>query len=205
MKKQIKGLQLIVDASPKAYVLACMAIEGGVDGIQFRHKGIFSQEVYLLACQLRELCHHFLLPFLINDRMDIALACEASGVHLGQQDMSIRSVREFLGSDFIIGATASNLDQAKNAEMEGADYIGFGSVFPTFSKLNIEPPIGIKALQHASQVIKIPLLAIGGINENNLVEVCQSGASGIAVISAIASAAKSQTKKLKNLMEMHGI
>ena len=105
--------------------------------------------------------------------MDVALACQASGVHLGQTDVPIRAVREYAGRNFIIGATASTLEQARQAEMEGADYIGFGSIFPTQSKLK-KDPLGIAILEQASRLIKIPLLAIGGINENNLEEVCKT-------------------------------
>ncbi len=210
MKSKITGLQLIINtdpASPHSYLeLASKALHGGVNSIQFRHKGSYSREMYAIACQLAEICRRFSVPLIINDRPDIALAIQAAGVHLGQTDLPVRAVRELLGEGKIIGITASNLEQATQAEKEGADYIGFGHIYPTKTKIKYDPPVGLAALEKVCKQSGIPVLAIGGIQEHNLDEVCLTGASGIAVVSAIGLSADpfGQTQKFKKIMDAYG-
>ena len=204
MKHKIQGLQLIVstDTTPSVpYLeLALQAILGGIDGIQFRHKGIYSRETYSLVSQLAELCNRFSIPLIINDRIDIALAVKAAGAHLGQSDLPLAIASAFLGKGKIIGATASTLEEAKRAEIEGADYIGFGHIFPTTTKIKNTPPVGLEGLKAVLNHVTIPVVAIGGITDHNLDEVRKTGVHGVAFVSAISSSLDPfrQTKKLKH-------
>ncbi len=195
----IKGVQLIIN-TPASLELASKALLGGIDTIQFRHKGSYTREVYALVCELAEMCRGFSVPLIINDRVDIALSIDAAGVHLGQTDLPIIKARHLLGNR-IIGATASNLEQAKRAEREGADYIGLGHIYPTSSKIKTGPPLGLALLEQVCREVKIPLLAVGGINEHNVENVSKTGVAGIAVISAISSAADplSETEKFRRI------
>jgi thiamine-phosphate pyrophosphorylase len=161
------------------------AIQKGVDGIQFRHKGPFTRDVFHTAEALRALCVRANIPFFINDRIDIAQMLDAEGVHLGQTDLPIHEARRQLGPLKIIGATASNLQEAIRAEAEGADYIGLGAVFHTKSKVKTIPPIGIETVREVKEHIRIPLIAIGGIDQTNAASVFHAGADGIAVLSAL--------------------
>lgn len=210
MKSKIKGLQLIINTvSTSLYPyleLASKALLGGIDSLQFRHKGIYDRETFFLACQLAELCHQFSVPLIVNDRADIALAIQAAGVHLGQADMSIMAARLLLGDEKIIGGTASTLTQAQQLESDGADYIGFGHIYPTKSKVKDTPPVGLNALKEVCREVNIPVLAIGGINEHHLADVFQAGVCGIAVISAISLSFDpcSQTQKYKKIMGSYG-
>lgn len=210
MKSKMTGLQLIINTDPApshGYLeLALKALLGGVNSIQFRHKGIYNREMYSIACQLAELCSLFSVPLIVDDRMDIALSIEAAGVHLGQTDIPIKVARQLLGKEKIIGGTASNLEQAKQVEMDGADYVGFGHIYPTKTKIKQDPPVGLNALEQVCKHLSIPVLAIGGINEHNIDHVCATGVSGIALVSAIGSSSDplSQTQKFKKIMDSYG-
>lgn len=210
MKHKIEGLQLIINTDPApsySYLdLALKALLGGVNSIQFRHKGIYDRETYSIVYQLTEICCRFSVPLIVNDRVDIVLSIQAAGVHLGQTDLPIQAARKLLGNEKIIGGTASNLEQAKQAEMDGADYIGFGHIYPTKTKIKHDPPVGLAALEQVCKHISIPVLAIGGIKEHNLDDVCSTGVSGIALVSAISSSSDplSQTQKFKKIMDSYG-
>jgi thiamine-phosphate pyrophosphorylase len=121
----------------------------------------------------------------VNDRLDVALASEADGVHLGQDDFPIPLAREWLGNSKIIGGSAATLEEAQTCLEEGADYVGFGPVYPTSSKADAGPVSGMDILKKVVQIIPLPIIAIGGITEKNIPEVILSGAHGIAVISAV--------------------
>lgn len=210
MKTEIKGLHFIINTDPPPshpYLeLAVKALRGGVDSIQFRHKGFYDRDMYTLACRLAEICASFSIPLIINDRVDIALAVQAAGVHLGQTDLPIKVARQLLGNTKIIGGTASTLTEARQVEMDGADYIGFGHIFPTQTKIKNYPPVGVDMLEHVCSCVSIPVLAIGGIKDHNLDKVCETGASGVAVVTAIGSSSDplSQTQKFKKIMGFYG-
>lgn len=205
-KNKILGLHVIITTNivPESSLMhmARQIVLGKADSIQFRHKGFFSTEIYLLALELARLCNRFSIPFIVNDRVDIALAISASGVHLGQTDLPISTVRRLIGEEKLIGATASSMEQAQQAEQEGADYIGFGHVFATETKIKSDPPKGIESLKDVCKNVKIPLLAVGGINENNIEAICATGVHGIAVASAICTSQDPlvQTQKFKKLI-----
>jgi len=162
------------------------AIQNGVEGLQFRHKGPFTREAFDAARSLCETCRAANIPFFVNDRADIAEALDATGVHLGQKDIPIREARRILGKGKVIGASVSNEEEALAAVEEGADYVGLGHVFPTNSKVKLTPPIGLETVRRVKKRISVPLIAIGGIDETNAALVFQAGADGIAVLSKLA-------------------
>ena len=162
------------------------AAAGGVTIVQLREKTLCSKDFFLLAKELLELCRSLNIPLIINDRLDIALAVGAAGVHLGQNDLPVAAARAICGRDFVIGASCHNQEQAIKAEQEGADYIGAGAVFATGTKTDTSV-IGIQGLADIAACVKIPVIGIGGINKTNVGLVKNSGAAGAAVISAILS------------------
>lgn len=198
-KKDINGLLVILSSLDTAK----QAIQGGADAIEFRHKGPYTQESFELAKEIRRLCQKANIPYIINDRADIALALQADGVHLGQTDLPIPAAKKILGPNKLIGKTASTVQEAIEAEKSGADYIGLGHIFSTQSKAKTYPPIGLETLKKAKESVKIPLIAIGGINLENAPSVLQAGADGISVIAAIAQAPNpvDNAKKLKKLFQ----
>lgn len=207
IKTPISGLHLIICTNPKHNYLdlALMAIEGGIDSLQLRHKKAYTRTELQLAFQLAELCRSKSIPFIVNDRLDIAMAVGAHGVHLGQTDLPIYIARRLLGPDAIIGATASTVDQAIKAQSEGADYIGLGHIYHTQTKVKDYPPVGTEILKTLCQKISIPVLAIGGIKSHHLPDVCQTGVSGVAIVSAIRDADNplEETLKFKQGLKHH--
>lgn len=164
------------------------AVQGGVTMVQIREKDSSTREFYQLALRLKEELDNSGIPLLINDRLDIALAVNADGLHIGQDDLPLPVARRILGKSKIIGLSASNREQARQGQRMEADYLGIGPVFWTPSKTDADPPTGIELLSSLKQEIKIPLVAIGGINRTNLAEIKKAGADGVAVISALLSA-----------------
>jgi len=164
------------------------AIEGGVTLIQLREKEVSSREFYQIALKVKDLAHSKGVPLLINDRLDIALAVNADGLHIGQEDLPLKVARKLLGPDKIIGLSVSNLEDAVQGEKEGADYLGAGAVYPTTSKDVSESPIGPDGLKKIKDAVSIPVVGIGGINLFNIEEVKRTGVDGVAVISAIMGA-----------------
>lgn len=160
------------------------AVESGVTLVQLRVKSLSSRKFFELALLLSSLLKKKDIPFIVNDRVDIALASQASGVHLGQNDLPLSYARKILGPDKIIGISAHNLKEALTAEKEGADYLGVGPVFHTISKNNLSPIIGVDGIRLIRKKIRIPILAIGGITPENSSEVIAAGADGLAAISA---------------------
>lgn len=161
-----------------------MAIAGGADTIQYREKSGATREMIETAGQMRRFCADSGVTFIVNDRLDVAIASDADGVHLGQDDFPIPLARKLLGNR-IIGGSAATLDEARKCLEEGADYIGFGPVYPTTSKANASPVTGIELMKEVVVAIPLPIIAIGGITAENTSEVVRVGAHGIAVISAI--------------------
>ena len=181
-------LCVITDEALCPVTLAEQALKGGAAMIQLRHKTASGSQLLVWAVEIQKLCQQYQALCIINDRVDIALASKADGVHLGQQDLPARAARKLLGETAIIGVTASSLKEALQAEQDGADYIGFGHIYPTYSKLKESSPLGLDILQKTAALVSLPILAIGGINQENAASVISSGASGIAVISAVSRA-----------------
>jgi thiamine-phosphate pyrophosphorylase len=163
------------------------AIEGGVTMVQLREKGASGREFFDIARELLALTRSKGVPLIINDRLDIALAAGADGVHLGQSDLPCLEARRIAGKDFIIGISAHTPEEALSAQADGADYIGAGAVFPTGSKADAGAVIGIEGIRAVAGAVKIPVAGIGGINPGNAASVIAAGAAGLAVISAILS------------------
>jgi thiamine-phosphate pyrophosphorylase len=165
--------------------LTKMAIAGGADAIQYRQKTGSTREMIGTAREMKGLCGDAGVIFIVNDRLDVAIAAEASGVHLGQDDFPIPLAREILGKDWIIGGSAATLEEAQKCLAEGADYVGFGPVYPTSSKDDAGPVSGIHTLGKVVNGVSLPVIAIGGVGAENSSEVMAVGAYGIAVISAV--------------------
>lgn len=183
--------------------IVAAAVAGGVSCIQLREKSCGTREFMNEALALQPLLKSRDIPLIINDRLDIALAIEADGVHLGQSDMPIGMARKIAGDSLIIGISAESVDDALRAEQEGADYIGISPVFSTPTKTDIAPPLGLEGVRQIRALVDIPLVGIGGINLDNAESVLAAGADGIAVVSAIVSAADpaGAAKKLKTLID----
>ena len=166
------------------------AILGGVTLVQLREKAIASKEFYERALRIKAICHHYNVPLLINDRVDIALAVEADGVHIGQSDLPCRVVRQILGKDKIIGVSARTAQQAIQAQADGADYLGVGAMFATSTKQDAQT-VTIASLTQIRQAVTLPIVAIGGINHTTLpalqqaLQAADTSIDGVAVVSAI--------------------
>lgn len=160
------------------------ALKGGATFIQLREKELDEEHFLEEAKEIKELCRRYQVPFVINDNVEIALAVDADGVHVGQSDMEAGDVRAKLGPDKIIGVSAQTVEQAVMAEQNGADYLGVGAVFPTGSKADALE-VSHDTLKAICKEVKIPVIAIGGISKENILELSGSGICGIAVISAI--------------------
>ena len=160
------------------------ALKGGATFIQLREKELDEETFLEEAKELKKLCREYRVPFVINDNVEIAEACGADGVHVGQSDMEAGDVRARLGEDKIIGVSADTVEQALLAQRHGADYLGAGAVFPTGSKADASD-VDHETLKAICQAVKIPVIAIGGINRENVMELAGSGICGVAVISAI--------------------
>lgn len=160
------------------------ALKGGVTFLQLREKELGYEEFLEEAKEIKELCKKYHVPFIINDNAGIAAAVDADGVHVGQSDMEAGNVRELIGRDKILGVSAQTVEQAVLAEKRGADYLGVGAVFPTGSKADADD-VSYETLAAICGAVSIPVVAIGGINKDNVKELSGSGICGIAVISAI--------------------
>ena len=160
------------------------ALKGGITMLQLREKDV-SDEAYLAEAQeIKALCRAYGVPFIVNDRVELAKACGADGVHVGQSDMAAAAAREILGPEAIIGVTAKTVEQALAAEKAGADYLGVGAMFPTSTKTNTWE-VGAETLSAISRAVSIPVAAIGGITRDNLPTLSGCGMTGFALVSAI--------------------
>ena len=164
------------------------AVSGGVTCVQLREKHCSTREFLEEARRVRELLVGTGVPLIINDRLDVALAVAADGVHLGQNDMHISDARRLVGERLVIGISAESVADAIRAEAEGADYIGVSPVFTTPTKMDTAPPLGLEGLREIRRAVSLPLVAIGSIRHDNVAEVLRAGADGLAVVSAIVSA-----------------
>ncbi len=161
------------------------AVAGGVTCVQLREKDLDTRQFIAEAREIHKHLKPLNIPLIINDRIDVAQACGAEGVHLGQSDMHLSDARDIMGAETIIGISAESLQDAIDAEAGGADYIGVSPVFATSTKKDIAPPLGLEGVADIRKAVGIPLVGIGGINGENCAEVIGHGAHGIAVVSAI--------------------
>jgi thiamine-phosphate pyrophosphorylase len=164
------------------------AIRGGITVVQYREKNASTRRMVAEALELRQLCRSYNVPFIINDRLDVALAVDADGVHLGQDDMPAALARQLIGPGKILGVSVENVSQARRAMEDGADYVGASPIFATPTKPDAPSPMGIAGLQELARVCTLPIVAIGGLNASNAAAVLRAGATGLAVVSAIVSA-----------------
>lgn len=180
------------------------ALAGGASVIQLREKHLNGHALYKRALACKQLCDAFEVPLLINDRVDIALAVDAAGVHLGQNDLPIKSARELLGQDKVIGLSVSSFPEATAKNTALADYLGISPLYSTTTKTeNLESPLGLTGLAEIRKYSSLPLVSIGGINATNAQQAFAHGTNGIAVVSAISRvpAPKQSTQRLKQLCQ----
>ena len=200
--RRVKGYYFITDsklsragnASDVQHAVTC-----GVEVVQYRAKSAETREMYEEAVLLRDICRDCL--FLINDRVDIALATDADGVHLGQSDMPCPAARKLLGPEKIIGVTVHSLAEALQAERIGADYLGVSPIFRTTTKPDAGKPAGIRLIEEIRARVRVPLIAIGGINHSNAGEVVKAGADGLCAISCVVAKenVKDEIRKLQDI------
>lgn len=174
------------------------ALNGGVTMLQLREKNLPEEEFLREAKRIKEICNRYGVPFIVNDNVEVALKCGADGVHVGIEDVPVAELRASVSDDFIIGATAKTVEQAKAAERDGADYLGVGAVFPSPTK-KTAIRITREQLREICSAVSIPAVAIGGITYDNVGEIAGGGMDGIAVVSAVFGAENISmaTKKLK--------
>ncbi len=200
-------LYLVTDralAAPRAIEeIAAAAVRGGATAVQVREKDCCTREFVAAACGLKTLLAPLGIPLVINDRVDVALAANADGVHVGQSDMGYRDARRLLGPDAIIGISIETMEQARAAESLDADYLGVSPVFSTPTKADTAPAWGLEGLRELRRISRHALVAIGGIGAANAGEVIRAGADGIAVVSAICAAADPEqaARKLRSAID----
>jgi thiamine-phosphate pyrophosphorylase len=175
------------------------AIAAGVKVVQYRAKDKSTDKIYKEALVLRKLCKNVI--FIVNDRLDIALSVKADGVHLGSSDSPYVIARQLLGKKKIVGLTVHDLKEAISAQNQGADYLGVSPIFATKTKLDVGDPAGTQLIKKIKRNVSIPIIAIGGINFDNALEVVQAGADGLCAISAVVAKkdVKSQISKFQSL------
>lgn len=164
------------------------AVSGGVTCVQLREKDCSTLEFIEQALAIKNFLKAREVPLIINDRLDVALAVAADGVHLGQSDMPLEMARKIAGRSMLIGISAESVQDAVESEKGGADYLGVSPIYATPTKSDTAPPLGLEGLREIRKRVKIPLVAIGGLNKSNAAEVIHHGADGVAVVSAIAAA-----------------
>jgi thiamine-phosphate pyrophosphorylase len=164
------------------------AVRGGASAVQFRDKTMDNAEFAATAARILQITRTAGVPLIINDRVEIAIAIGAEGVHVGRHDAQVRDLRHSLPANMILGASATSLAEALEASDAGADYLGVGPVFPTGSKADATPPIGLDELAKICRAVRQPVVAIGGITRYNLKQVIEAGVTGSAVIAAVAEA-----------------
>ena len=202
MKPEIDySLYLVTDrqlmSTPTLEEAVEQSIKGGATLVQLREKTVSSLDFYHIAKSIKQVTDAYHVPLIINDRVDVALAVDAAGVHIGQNDLPAEIVRSIIGSDKILGVSASTLDEAIRAKESGADYLGIGAMFSTKTKTDVEL-VSMEELEKIRHSVRLPLVLIGGINLETLLHFEGMGIDGIAVISALISA-KDITEEAKKL------
>ena len=189
-------------------LLECVeeALEGGVTLVQYRSKETDGGVMYKEALALRELCDKYQVPLIVNDRVDVALAVGAAGVHLGQDDLPCAVARKLVPKNFIIGVSAHNVEEALAAQKDGADYLGCGAVFGSQTKNNVSS-LGLEKLKSIREAVDIPIVGIGGVTADNYAKVLATGANGAAIVSGILGAqdVKSETEKFVNIVTLFSV
>ncbi len=187
--------------------IVAAAVRGGITCVQLREKQASTREFVAEARAIKTLLadqeRH--IPLIINDRLDVALAVGADGVHLGQSDMELCDARRIAGANFIIGISAESVADAMAAAAAGADYLGISPVFATATKTDTASPLGLEGIRAIRAAVSLPLVGIGGINQNNASAVLQAGADGVAVVSAIVSAACPRSAAAALKQQIHSI
>ena len=176
------------------------ALEGGITFLQLREKHLSKEEFIKEAREMKELSKEYKVPFVINDNIEVALAVDADGVHIGQDDMSVEEARKLLGEDKILGVSAHNVEEAIKAQKGGADYLGVGAMFPTGTKTDADS-VSMEELQKIRTAVSLPIVVIGGINKGNTGRFKPMGIDGLAVVSAIIAQSdiKAAAAELKDL------
>lgn len=179
------------------------ALKGGVSCVQLREKELDEKDFLQEARDICQLCHRYGIPFIVNDSVNIAIACGADGIHVGQGDMAADEVRRLTGEKMILGVSVHTVEEARRAVADGADYLGLGAVFPTTTKTDVEQ-MPNKLLREICDAVDVPVVAIGGINRNNIKSLSGSGVDGVALVSAIFSAAdiEETCRELRALAEV---
>lgn len=178
------------------------ALRGGVTCVQLREKEMSNEDFLQEAKEIHALCQQYGVPFIVNDNVEIAIACGAEGIHVGQDDMAAGDVRRRVGHDMILGVSVHTVDEALDAVRSGADYLGLGAVFPTSTKTGADQMTN-ETLRAICDTVDVPIVAIGGINSGNIGKLTGSGVDGVALVSAIFSAAdiESTSRELRKLAE----
>jgi thiamine-phosphate pyrophosphorylase len=179
------------------------AVYGGATVVQLREKDCSTRDYIEQALTLKDFLKTRGVPMIINDRVDVAQAVEADGVHLGQTDMPLEMAKGILGDSMIIGISAESLPDAIEAEKGGADYLGVSPIYATPTKTDTAPPLGLEGLREIHKAVRLPLVGIGGLNKDNAADVIRNGADGVAVVSAIVAAddPEAAARELKHLIE----
>ena len=177
------------------------AIRGGVTCVQLREKTATTREFIHEARKIKDLLATYHIPLIINDRLDVALAVGADGIHLGQKDMPLRMARTISGGRILIGISVESVEDAVAADEDGADYLGVSPIYATPTKTDTAPALGLEGLAEIRRIVKCPLVAIGGLNRDNAASVIRSGADGVAVVSALV-AAENPERAARQLMHI---
>ena len=183
------------------------ALRGGLRAVQLREKDLAAAQLFEIAVELRQLTREYGAKLLVNDRVDVALAAGADGVHLGKAGLPVREARRMLGGEGLIGYSAHSADEALQAQRDGADFVTLGPVYHTPSKAQYGEPLGLSALSEAVRVVAIPVFALGGVKHSSVAEVLSAGAHGVALISAIMAAPNPtvETETLLRTIAHHAI
>ncbi len=163
------------------------ALKGGVTCVQLREKEMGDEEFLQEAKEIHALCRQYGVPFIVNDNVEVAVACGAEGIHVGQEDMAAGDVRRRVGDEMLVGVSVHTVEEAKQAVADGADYLGLGAVFPTSTKTDVDQ-MPTETLRAICDAVDVPIVAIGGINKGNIGKLAGSGVDGVALVSAIFSA-----------------
>ena len=179
------------------------AVHGGATVVQLREKDCSTRDFIEQALTIKKFLNAGRIPLIINDRVDVAQAVKADGVHLGQTDMPLETAKKILGDSMIIGISAESLQDAIEAEKGGADYLGVSPIYATPTKTDTAPPLGLKGLREIRKAVKLPLVGIGGLTGKNAADVIRNGADGVAVVSAIVAAddPEAAARELKHVIE----
>lgn len=178
------------------------ALKGGVTCVQLREKNMDNTAFLREAREILNLCRQYKVPFIVNDNVEVAIACGADGIHVGQEDTAADEVRRRIGRDMILGVSVHTVEEAREAVRNGADYLGLGAVFPTSTKTDVDQ-MPNETLRAICDAVDVPVVAIGGINRSNIGKLTGSGIDGVALVSAIFSAAdiEAACRELRELSE----